>query len=135
MPDAKENDGKKIKKISEKHIKLIVIIAVIVVVLVILLWGMVPEKIYEVSEVTNNKSLYDGKEISIKGVVMGWNGTTKNFTLADAIDLNVTISVTHSGAFPEGFGNNATIVAKGIFRSKLLHLDSIAIQIGCPSKY
>jgi cytochrome c-type biogenesis protein CcmE len=135
MAVAEKKEGKKERKISEKHIKLIVILAVIAVVLVIVVWGMVPEKIYEVSEVTKNKNLYDGKEISIKGVILAWNGTTKNFTLADAMNTNITISVTHSGAFPEGFGNNATVVVKGIFRSQLLHMDSIAIQIGCPSKY
>ena len=101
----------------------------------VLLWGMVPEEIYEVSKITEDPGKFDGEEINVKGVVMDWDGGAMNFTLADSLDQNITILITHGGGPPEGFGNNVTIVAKGLFDSATMTIESISIQVGCPSKY
>ena len=131
-----EPTPKKKRKITEKQIKLGVFITVVVVVAVILLWGMVPEEIYEVKQVTANPSKFDGKDISVKGMVKDWN-ITDEFTLVDQTDSSLTIKVDHTAAFPDGFTNNATVVLKGVF--KIVDgentIESWGMQIGCPSKY
>ena len=126
---------KKPRKISEKQIKIIVVIAVIAIVVGILLWGMIPEKIYEVSEILNDKEGFDGKEVNVKGVVNGWSISSKNFTLLDVSNENLKIEITHSGAFSEGFGNGETVIVVGSYNSITNHIDSTSIQTGCPSKY
>ncbi len=123
------------KGISERKFKLGITVAVIVIVVGVLLWGMVPEEIIDVEKIAEDPAKYDGEEINVKGVVLDWDGSAMNFTLADSLDLNITIHVQHSGGPPEGFGNNVTIVTKGTFASALMTLESISIQVGCPSKY
>ena len=121
-----------------RHSERILYVGAVLIVVVIgyLVWGMTPEKYYEVSEIMDNPADFDGMEISIKGTVGGWNNTA-SFIIIDSNDANLTFDATHDRAFPEGFGNNETIVAKGIFTytNGIGHLESEAIQIGCPSKY
>ena len=125
----------KTRKISEKHIKIIVVIAVIIIVVGLLFWGMIPEKIYEVSEITNSKETFDGKDLNVKGIINNWNISTNNFTLLDKTNENLLIEITHTGAYPEGFGNGETIIVTGRYNSSTNHIVSKSIQIGCPSKY
>ena len=102
----------------------------------ILLWGMVPEEIYEVSQITDNPGDYLEKEIQIKGMVKDWN-ITDEFTLADSNDQTLTIKANHTSSFPDGFGNNETVVVKGLFTqiNGVYVIQSYSMQIGCPSKY
>lgn len=125
------------RKVSEKQIKLAVVVVVVVVIVAVLLWGMVPERIYEVKEVHDEIGEITGTRVNVKGVVMVWEVGRSNFTLSDTNNENLTIEVTHSGAFPEGFGFNATIVAKGTVQKDgtIITMGSDEIQIGCPSKY
>ena len=129
-------EEKEKKKISEKQLKIIVFVVLIVVVVGYLVWGMTPEKFYEVSEILDNPSEFDGLEVDIKGVVSDWN-ISSSFTLTGSNNHNLTINATHDRAFPEGFGNNETIVIRGIFTytNGIGHIESESIQIGCPSKY
>jgi cytochrome c-type biogenesis protein CcmE len=123
--------------VSEKRIRIVAVVAVVAVVVIVLLWGMVPQKIYEVRDVVNDIDDVAGKNINIKGIVIDWETNESNFTLADSNDENITIRIQHSGPFPEGFGINATAVIKGLVKrdGELVHMDSDDIQIGCPSKY
>ena len=121
------------RKISEKQIKIIVFVVMVVIVVSILVWGMVPSKIYEVSEVLENQTEFDGDLMSIKGLVRDWN-FSNNFTLVDASDNNLTITINFDGGYPDGFTNNETVVVKGVFHAAS-SMDASAIQIGCPSKY
>jgi cytochrome c-type biogenesis protein CcmE len=123
------------KGISENKIKIGIALTVIIIVVGVLLWGMVPEEIYDVSKITEDPGKFDGEEINVKGVVMDWDGSDMNFTLADSLDENITIQIMHGGGPPEGFGNNVTIVAMGLFDSAAMTLQTISIQVGCPSKY
>ncbi len=129
-------ESKEKKKISEKQLKIIVFVVLIAVVVGYLVWGMTPEKFYETSEILENPGEFDGQELDIKGIVSNWN-MTSNFTLTDSNDYNITITATHDRAFPEGFGNNETIVIRGVFTytNGIGHIESESIQIGCPSKY
>ena len=129
-------ENKEKKKISEKQLKIIVFVVLIVVVVGYLVWGMTPEKFYEVSEILDNPGEFDGLEIDIKGVVSDWN-MSNNFTLTGSNNHNLTINATNDRAFPEGFGNNETIVISGVFTytNGTGHIESESIQIGCPSKY
>ncbi len=138
-PDLDRNtrsEAKPKRKISEKQIKLGVFIIVIIVVGLILLLGMVPEEIYEVHQITSDPGKFDGKEISVKGMVKDWN-VTDEFTLVDEKDASLTIRANHTAAFPDGFMNNATIVLKGTFKivDGEYTIESWGMQIGCPSKY
>ena len=126
---------KKARKISEKQIKIIAVVTIVVIVVGVLLWGMVPGKIYDVSEVLDDPGKLDGQEVNIIGVVGGWGSSSNNFTLVDSQDKNLAINVTHTRAFPEGFGNDETVVVTGVFWSETSHIESQKIQIGCPSKY
>ena len=128
--------GKEGKKISEKQLKIIVFVLMVVAIISILIWGMVPEKFYEVSEILDNTDEFDGLEVNVKGLVNGWN-ISDNFTLTDSNDYTLTINVTHNRAFPEGFGDNETVVVRGMFTytNGTGHIESLSIQIGCPSKY
>ena len=81
---------KKGVKISEKQLKRIIVVVIIIVVVGIILWGMVPEKTYEVSEIADNPAGFDGKEVNVKGQVKGWNSGS-NFTLADETNPSKTI--------------------------------------------
>ena len=131
-----EPEAKPKRKITEKQIKLGVFVIVIIVVGVILLWGMVPEEIYMVKQVTDNPGKLDGKEISVKGKGADWN-LTKEFTLIDEKDSSIFIKANHTGALPDGFTNNATVVLKGEFNivNGENTIESWGMQIGCPSKY
>lgn len=126
---------KKVRKISEKQIKIIAVFIIVVIVVVVLLWGMVPGKIYEVSEIFNNLEEFDGQMVNVTGVVTRWGLSSNNFSLVDSLDKNLLINVTHTAVFPGGFGNNETVVVTGIFWSKTKHIESQKIQIGCPSRY
>ncbi len=125
------------KKVTEKQIKLGVFIVVVVVIVGILLWGMVPEEIYEVHQVADDTAKYLDKEISIKGVVRDWNVSSDEFLLVDEGDNITFIHANHTTAFPDGFTNNAIVVLKGDFKEVdgEYVIESYAIQIGCPSKY
>jgi cytochrome c-type biogenesis protein CcmE len=125
------------KRVSEKKLKMIVVVVVVAVLVAILLWGMVPDRIYELREVHEKIDDLDGQEVSVKGVVISWEAGDNNFTFADTQDNNLTIEVTHTGPIPEGFGIEATAVIKGIVHKVdgQIRMDSEEIQIGCPSKY
>ena len=126
---------KKARKISEKQIKIIAVVTIVVIIVVVLLWGMVPGKIYNVSEILGNPEGFDGRGVNVTGVVRGWGLFSDNFTLVDSLDKNLTIEITHNKVFPEGFGDNETVVVTGIFWSETRYIESQSIQIGCPSKY
>ncbi|UCF50120.1 MAG: cytochrome c maturation protein CcmE [Thermoplasmatales archaeon] len=126
---------KRIRKISEGQIKIVIVVFIVVIILALLLWGMVPGKIYDVSEILKKSSSFDGQELEVTGIVTEWTSTSRNFTLVDSINNNYAINVTHTSWYPEGFGVNETIVVSGIFLSNTTHIESKTIQIGCPSKY
>jgi cytochrome c-type biogenesis protein CcmE len=125
------------RRISEKMLKIIIVVAVVAIIVLILVWGMIPEEIVEVSKVLDRADKYDGESVNVKGVVIDWNQTSRNFTLADQNDNNLTIFIVHKGSFPDGFGLNATAVVKGVFThaGDIYTIESTDIQIGCPSKY
>jgi len=123
------------RKISEKQIKIIAVVIIAVIVVGVLLWGMVPGKIYDVSQILDNPEGLDEQEVNVIGVVSNWELSSNNFTLIDSQDENLGINITHTKAFPEGFGNGETVVVTGVLRSETVHVESQSIQIGCPSKY
>jgi cytochrome c-type biogenesis protein CcmE len=127
---------KKVRKISEKQIKIAAVFTIVVVVVGVLLWGMVPGKIYDVSEILDNPEKFDANGVNVTGIVGNWGLSSNNFTLVDSQDENLSIKIMHTGGFPEGFGNNETIVATGVFfGSETMYIESHLIKIGCPSKY
>jgi len=123
------------RKISEKQIKFIAVVIIVVIVVSVLLWGMVPGKIYDISEILDNPEEFNGLEVNVMGVVYNWEITCNNFTLIDSNDENLGINITYMGSYPEGFGNDETVLVSGIFRSESFYIESQLIQIGCPSKY
>lgn len=129
----------KLNRISDKQIKLIVVVVVVVVVVGVLLWGMVPNEIYEVSDVFENLDELDRQEISVRGVVQEFNITSNLFSLVYPDSLGSTmpikVNVNFTGSFPDGFGNNQTVIVKGVYTAKTNMLSSRQIIIGCPSKY
>ena len=138
MPSENEEKAPKApRRISQKQIKIIVVVVVIIVVVGVLVWGMIPEKIYELAEVLDDQDKFEDDYISVKGVVTEWNKSSDSFTLTDSNDETLTILVIHDGPFPEGFGINVTAVVKGTFKiaSGNPIMESNEIQIGCPSKY
>jgi len=125
-------------KITGKQIKLVIFLVIIIMVVFLLFWSMSPTKIYEVSEIyERTSSITTAKEISVKGLVADFQPGGSNFTLLDSLNGNLTIQVTHDHPFPEGFGNNQTVVVTGIFKDDdgVYRMESSTIQIGCPSKY
>ncbi len=81
---------------------------------------------------------YLNKTIEIQGVVTQWSGTVTDagFKLVDKIDASKSIDVVMSGAFPAGFDNGKTVVAKGILGNALpLTLTATELTVGCASKY
>jgi cytochrome c-type biogenesis protein CcmE len=123
------------KRISEKQIKIIIVILIVVIVVGVLIWGMVPEKIYDVSEILDNPESYDGQKVNVMGLVGNWETQSNNFTLIDSQDENIVINISNTKVFPEGFGNKETVVVTGIFFSETIIIETQSIQIGCPSKY
>jgi hypothetical protein len=109
----------------------------VAVVVAVLLWGMVPDRIYEVRDILNDTGGLGDDVVNVKGIVTIWNNQSSNFTLADSNDPTRTLEVFHTGAIPEGFGINVTAVVKGHLRlvGGVYHFESEDIQIGCPSKY
>ena len=123
------------RKISEKQIKSVAVIIIVVIVVSVLLWGMVPGKIYDVSEILDNAEEFNGQEVKVIGVVDNWKLSSHNFTLIDSQDENLDINITYIKSFPEGFGNGETVLVTGIFWLETFYIESQSIQIGCPSKY
>ena len=128
-------EKKKRKKLSEKQVKIIIAIIIVVIIVGIIVWGMVPDKIYEVSELLDDPDKYDGNEVSLTGVVKNWDSSSVNFTLGDAQDENLVLNITHEGLFPENFGINATVTITGVFHKDMMRVESKKIVTGCPSKY
>ena len=126
---------KKAIRISDKQIKITAIVVIVVIVVAVLLWGMVPNRIYDTSEIIKNSQGFDGKLVNVSGIVEGWMLSSNNFTLVDSLNDSFKINVSHFGGFPGGFSNNETVVVTGIFFSGSNHIESESIQIGCPSKY
>jgi cytochrome c-type biogenesis protein CcmE len=125
------------KGISSKQIRIGVVVAVVAVLVVVLLWGMVPDRIYEVHQAVDDIDSLDGEYVSVKGTIVSWETGSSDFTIADTNDANITIQVQHTGPIPEGFGINATAVVKGTIHKTepMDRMKTDAIQIGCPSKY
>ncbi len=136
-PEEGVPEGKVPRRFSRKQLRIFALVAVVAVIVVILLWGMVPERIYEVRNVFDEIDDLDGEYINVKGVVVSWESGQNNYTMADTDDANLTIEAVHKGGFPEGFGMDATVVAKGIVKRSglVISMDTDVIQIGCPSKY
>ena len=126
---------KKRIKISDKQIKIIAVFTILIIILIVLFWGMVPGKIYEVSEILEKPLSFDSKYVNVSGVVSNWNSESNNFTLIDPFKENNSIEVEHNRGFPGGFANNETVVVTGVFYSNTIFILSQSIQIGCPSKY
>jgi len=124
-------------RFSEKQLKLVAVVLVVVAVLAIALWGMVPEEIHEVNQVTSDPADYIGEEVNVKGVVADWDINNKTFSLCDSLDLTCSFMVTYDGAPPEGFADNVTAVVHGVVTQGAggLVIESESITIGCPSKY
>jgi len=122
-------------KISEKQIKIVIVILIVIIVIGILLWGMIPEKIYDVSEILDNPEEFDSQKVNVMGVVGNWEKQSNNFTLIDSNDENLVINISNTKVIPEGFGNKETVVVTGIFFSDTVYIETESIQIGCPSKY
>ena len=123
------------KKISEKQIKIIIVVIIVIIVVGVLIWGMVPEKIYDVSEILDNYEGFNGQKVNVMGLVSNWEVSSNNFKLIDSQDENLFINVNNTKVFPEGFGNKETVVVTGIFSSETVIIETQSIQIGCPSKY
>ena len=125
------------RRISRRQFRIIIVVIVVAVVVTVLIWGMVPEPIYEVREAIKDLDELEGKVVSIKGDVISWEAGDANFTLADTNDANKTILVEHSGPIPEGFGVDVTVVVTGKLRrdGDTYRMDSEEVQVGCPSKY
>ena len=125
-------------RISDKQIKLIDVVAVVVVVVGVLLWGMVPNEIYEVNYVFNHMDELNGREISVRGVVKNFDISLNEFQLKDpdSSEKGGGLSVVYNGSFPDGFGNNQSVIVKGVYSAGLNQtISSRQIIIGCPSKY
>ena len=126
---------KKAIRISERQIKITAVIIIVVVVVAVLFWGMVPNRIYDTSEIIENSQSFNGKLVNVSGIVEGWMLSSNNFTLVDSLNDSYKIIITHNGGFPGGFGNNETVVITGVYFSGVNRIESQSIQIGCPSKY
>jgi cytochrome c-type biogenesis protein CcmE len=96
---------------------------------------MVPEKIYDVSEILDNPEEFDSQKVNVMGLVGNWEKQSNNFTLMDSNNENLVINISNTKVFPEGFGNKETVVVTGIFFSETAYIETDSIQIGCPSKY
>lgn len=127
--------GKKEIKVSDKQIKIAAVVTILIIVLIVLFWGMVPGKIFEVSEIIDDSQNFNGRNVNVSGIVNNWISTSRNFTLVDSFKENLSIQIFHNRGFPGGFGNNETVVVKGIYFSETNKIESQSIQIGCPSKY
>lgn len=136
-PPEVKGAGRPPRRLSTRRVRVLIVVAVVAVVVVVLLWGMVPDRIYEVRDVLDDPGGMGDGPINLKGIVTVWSNQSSNFTLADSNNQARTIEVVHSGAIPEGFGINVTAVVKGHLRmvGGIYHFESEEIQIGCPSKY
>ena len=123
-------------KVTERQLKVLAMAAIIIALLAIVIWGMVPDKIYEVSEASERSSEFDGEVISVKGVVSAWD-QQGNFTLQDSLDEALNLTVHYDGGLPDGFGDGQTVVVEGLFGSSVagLFMEAQKLTIGCPSKY
>ena len=65
--------GPRPRGLSRKRMRIIGVVIIVGVLVAILLWGMVPEPIYEIDQVMDEPGKYDGKWINIKGTVIAWD--------------------------------------------------------------
>ena len=73
--------AKQTRTISEKQIKIIAVVVIVIIIVGILIWGIIPGKIYDVSEILNNPNEFDGKGVNVTGLVTGWTFSTDLPTL------------------------------------------------------
>ena len=125
--------------------KLVLAGLVIVVAAVIVLWGWSSTgrtylgiaSLVDQSQ-TSVPQQYVNKTIEIQGIVVEWSGsvTDTTFKLVDRVDANKSVEVVMIGAFPSGFDNGKTVVAKGQLSDSLpLTLTATEMTVGCASKY
>ncbi len=137
QPPARAPMPKRTKK------KLVIVSVAVVAAAVILFWGWssngqvyldVATLVDESSDGVPNK--YAGETLEVRGVVSGWSGADDlEFILVDQLDANKTISVTMSGAYPEGFENLKPVVVTGELSPELpLSLNATDVTVSCSSK-
>ncbi len=125
--------------------KLMLVVVVIAMASIVVLWGWsstgrsylgIATLVSESQ--TSIPSEYVNRTIEIQGIVSDWSGSVNDtdFKLVDKVDSTKTIDVVMVGAFPNGFDNGKTVVAKGQLENALpLTLTATEMTVGCASKY
>ncbi len=90
-----------------------------------------------VDELMKSPSKYDGKELSIRGVVVNGSYDSQNLLFSlEGADYNLSIDA-NNAAIPQAFGEGLTILVDGTLVKKggLWVLEADLLTVGCPSKY
>ncbi len=90
-----------------------------------------------VDELMKSPSKYDGKELSIRGVVVNGSYDSQNLLFSlEGADYNLSIDA-YNAAIPQAFGEGLTILVDGTLVKKdgLWVLEAELLTVGCPSKY
>ncbi len=125
--------------------KLMLVVVVVAVAAVIVLWGWdsTGRSYLGIASLVSESQTaipqqYMNRTIEIQGVVSDWSGTVSDtsFKLMDKVDPAKSIEIVMVGAFPSGFDNGKTVVAKGELGQSLpLVFNAAEITVGCASKY
>jgi len=131
-PEVAQKEVKPKRRLSKKKRNLIIVVVVISVALIVGLWGLSPSNYLTVGDVVNHPEIYIDKTIEVKGAVENWNSNAKTFNLSDGVS---TLTVVYT-ILPEGFNNGKDVVVKGTLENDGgLVMNSMDVQVGCPSKY
>jgi len=90
-----------------------------------------------VDELMKSPAKYDGKELSIRGVVVNGSYDSQNLLFSlEGADYNLSIDA-NNAAIPQAFGEGLTILVDGTLVKKgdLWVLEAELLTVGCPSKY
>ena len=90
-----------------------------------------------VDELMKSPNKYDGKELSIRGVVVNGSYDSQNLLFSlEGADYNLSIDA-NNAAIPQAFGEGLTILVDGTLVKKgdLWVLEAELLTVGCPSKY
>ena len=90
-----------------------------------------------VDELMKSPAKYDGKELSIRGVVVNGSYDSQNLLFSlEGADYNLSIDA-NNAAIPQAFGEGLTILVDGtlVKKGSLWVLEAELLTVGCPSKY
>jgi len=136
----------KVKTVSltlTKKRKLVIIVTIVVVLALLLIWMMIPQDFYEVSDIAEDPESFLDKDIQLTGKVANGTLDTTNRSFGLTDDTN-TLTIVAKSSLPDTIREGKDVMLKGELKKKdgasgvgleNYYFEAREVKVGCPSKY